>query len=1033
MTNAAPQKNSDSSPAAELSHTSLRERTLMMQLEALRASSRIAHQELLDHNAQLIDEITALRQEQTREAKLANDAHTRTRDELTFFQTKSDIDTKIGNHLVNFYIQESVDRMSQMRNIIADVLPQLADAVSIDASAVQKLHDITSLPTSLSDVLALKEVRPHGDLLMARTDAEAKARALNARISVIMPTYNRATTLVRALQSALEQSLTPHEVIVADDKSTDNTISLLNKTFPNEIAQNRLVILPCEKGGVCKTRNAALKRAAGDVIAYLDSDNFWHPDHLLWGAAALTTSNTTSAYTAAQLHHLTEHWSRTDSTPYDRKQLLKQNFIDMNCFIHKASLYHKHGGFDLSLSRLVDWEYILRLTTENAALRVPVPTVEYFLDKSGLGNISFDAPLQENAIKVQLRHRAEMRRYGILSANAEKRLDTALAKMNTEQPSTASSEKPASAPIVPQTSSKNHTEKQLYFGGINLFVVLPNKITPPKDLPVSFVTPRWITYDENKYWREYRPDGSLRELADGLPHGNYWCPDLRQGMPTSHQLATLTAAVQLTTIDFAVGSFSLDAAPSIATTCFRNQIVMRRDMVPAFLAGQLPAQEMVGKVLRIPQGPQPDARKQDLATLLGRVPKFAKDGQTFSFASAPDLAKMRQVKQLRKHAQTTSRPRVLIMAQKLAVGGVERNTIEIARQLQDDHECVYLTMEKIHPEQGSLCHQAVDACSQVLDLAEIGHHAIYLPLLRHITNIYAPDNLWICNGSMWLAANSLKVRDIFARCGIVDQQVYDVDAGWIQHYQGEGVQSFDRFIAINRKIQHKFIESFQMDPTRIDLIYSAINAPRFRKARTNSLDRDTQRRAFNLPLDKKLIVFMGRLVEQKRPLDFLEMARLSQHHTDQHFVLVGNGILATRVEEWFETYKPTNITWIRNVADTTEFWPAVDVYIVTSEYEGLPIALIEAISLGVPVVATDVGDIRYVLDKFKAGHVVDNIGDPESFTTTLQTVLPNLSTTAEKLETCGDDIINFFSAETISKQFVSSFANARTHMTKESL
>lgn len=890
------------------------------------------------------------------------------------------------------------------------------------------LADLVQSPQTLAEVLKGNAVYPHGVLGAARSSAEAVARAAGAKVSVIVPTYNRATTIERALHSVLEQSLVPQEIIVADDESTDRTLALLEKNFADPIAEGQLVILRCKKGGVCKMRNAALEHATGDVIAYLDSDNFWHPDHLLWAVAALQEDGVHSVYTAANIHHLTEHWSRVDSTPYDRRQLLAQNFIDLNCFVHRAELYQQYGGFDTQLTRLVDWEYILRLTRDTAPVRVPVATVEYFLDKSGLANISFVNSLEENAIKIQLLHREEMRAHGVLNEASEKRLDAAAAKMKASFEPTITGVK-EQAPAAETTMVPAGKPRPLpYLGGLNLFVVLPLDIDPPETLPVDFVNPRWISLQADGRWIEHRRDGTRTKPRSDLPCGNYWCPDLRQPMPTAHQLATLTAATQLTQIDLAVASLTLDMPPTVGVRCLRNQLVMRDGQVADFLAGRPPSEEVVGKVLRLPQGTEVNLRMLDLPTLLGRTMQFGKDGQTFGFGdAAPAPVAVRQ--QRSPVRLSADLPRVLVLAQKLAVGGVERNTIEVARQLQDSHECLYLTLEKIHSEQGSLCHQAIDACAQVIDLAEIAHHGIYLQLLKHLNAVYAPDALWVCNGSMWLAANAEEMRATFSRSGIVDQQVYDVDVGWINRYQEPGIQSFDRFIAINRKIHKKFVRDFGMDPDRIDLVYSAINAQRFRDARAAAHDRAAQRAAFGLPQDKTLMAFMGRLVDQKRPLDFLEVARQNAARSDQHFVLVGNGVLAPKIEAWMAEHKPGNVTWLRNVADTTEFWPAIDAYLVTSEYEGLPIALIEAISLGVPVVATDVGDIRYVLEKYEAGRVVERIGDPAGFSEILQGFVPDLGKTAAGLRARGGDIIDFFSAETISGLFAESFAKARARAT----
>lgn len=94
-------------------------------------------------------------------------------------------------------------------------------------------------------------------------------------ISVIIPTYNRAWTLERAIQSVLDQTFPASEIIVVDDASTDGTSESLKKY------SNRVKIITNESNhGVSFSRNAGIQAACGDWIAFLDSDDQWLPEKL---------------------------------------------------------------------------------------------------------------------------------------------------------------------------------------------------------------------------------------------------------------------------------------------------------------------------------------------------------------------------------------------------------------------------------------------------------------------------------------------------------------------------------------------------------------------------------------------------------------------------------------------------------------------------------------------------------------------------------------------------------------------------------
>ena len=94
------------------------------------------------------------------------------------------------------------------------------------------------------------------------------------RISVLIPTYNSSKTIRATLNSVLHQTAPPHEILVLDDGSTDNTVSLLNSYKPT------IAVFERKNGGVANARNALIKRAEGDLIAFLDHDDLWHPSYL---------------------------------------------------------------------------------------------------------------------------------------------------------------------------------------------------------------------------------------------------------------------------------------------------------------------------------------------------------------------------------------------------------------------------------------------------------------------------------------------------------------------------------------------------------------------------------------------------------------------------------------------------------------------------------------------------------------------------------------------------------------------------------
>lgn len=105
------------------------------------------------------------------------------------------------------------------------------------------------------------------------------------RVSVVIPTYNRAPTLPRALESTLAQTIDDLEILVVDDGSTDDTASVL-ATYQDVDSRVRPVVHATNQGANV-ARNTGIEHARGEYIAFLDSDDEWHPEKLERQLAAL--------------------------------------------------------------------------------------------------------------------------------------------------------------------------------------------------------------------------------------------------------------------------------------------------------------------------------------------------------------------------------------------------------------------------------------------------------------------------------------------------------------------------------------------------------------------------------------------------------------------------------------------------------------------------------------------------------------------------------------------------------------------------
>ncbi len=163
---------------------------------------------------------------------------------------------------------------------------------------------------------------------------------------------------------------------------------------------------------------------------------------------------------------------------------------------------------------------------------------------------------------------------------------------------------------------------------------------------------------------------------------------------------------------------------------------------------------------------------------------------------------------------------------------------------------------------------------------------------------------------------------------------------------------------------------------------------------------------------------IARLSEQKRPFDFLKLVALRQEiDSNEHFILVGDGPLRPKIEKFITENELSNITCLHYVDNPVALISAANAMIFTSIYEGLPVAMLEALSLGVPVFSTDVGDIALVLDEYRAGATVQPNSNIQEYNSHFSDFLAKRSYYAANAMEHKDAIIEKFSPQKIAGQY----------------
>lgn len=196
-------------------------------------------------------------------------------------------------------------------------------------------------------------------------------------ISVIIPTYNRASLLREAITSVLNQSFSKTEVIIVDDGSIDNT-----RQTVADIARTSSVpirYLYQENAGAAAARNIGVRAAEFDTICFLDSDDLFLPEKLQVQFRALAGSN-------RRISHTREVWFRRGILLNQKKKhrppdgdifaaSLRMCMVGMSTVMIRREIFAEFGLFDESLPCCEDYDFWLRVATREDFLLVDKPLV----------------------------------------------------------------------------------------------------------------------------------------------------------------------------------------------------------------------------------------------------------------------------------------------------------------------------------------------------------------------------------------------------------------------------------------------------------------------------------------------------------------------------------------------------------------------------------------------------------------------------------------------------------------------------------
>ena len=212
-------------------------------------------------------------------------------------------------------------------------------------------------------------------------------------VSVIIPTYNRALLLQKAIQSVLDQTFQDFEIIVVNNYSIDNTIEVVRSFNDKRIK----IINIRNEGIIARSRNRGLKESQGNYIAFLDSDDLWLPEKLEKQVELLDSNKElglvySDSYIIDEEDNFEKNTYSQNFKPFRGNvlnELLYNNFIPLLTAIIRKEVLNKVGVFNPKYKIAQDHDLFLRI-----AEYYPVDFIEQSLAKYRVHDENFSRNIE---------------------------------------------------------------------------------------------------------------------------------------------------------------------------------------------------------------------------------------------------------------------------------------------------------------------------------------------------------------------------------------------------------------------------------------------------------------------------------------------------------------------------------------------------------------------------------------------------------------------------------------------------------------
>lgn len=210
-------------------------------------------------------------------------------------------------------------------------------------------------------------------------------------VSVIVPMYNSQKTIYGCIKSILSQTYTNIEIIIVDDGSEDKSYDIVNNLIKKESLQEKIVLIKQENNGPASARNNAIKISNGEFIAFLDSDDSWHPNKILEQIKLFNRKTNLGLVACTTNNYISKNKDENISISFDK--LIFKNYFCTSSVMVKSEVLQDIGLFNINKKYSEDYELWLRICKKYDCELICLNMVNYGNGKSAFGQAGLSSRL----------------------------------------------------------------------------------------------------------------------------------------------------------------------------------------------------------------------------------------------------------------------------------------------------------------------------------------------------------------------------------------------------------------------------------------------------------------------------------------------------------------------------------------------------------------------------------------------------------------------------------------------------------------